>query len=90
MIENETSRVLTDRQVEIIGYVAQGLTFREIGDELGISGRTVQKHVDLLLKKMEARNKTHMVAMALAQRIITPPPIARLVSAGFNPALKAA
>lgn len=88
MLEEENSRVLTERQVEIIGCVARGLDWREIGEELGISPLTVKKHILDTMRKMGARNKTHMVAMALAQNIIGPPPVTRTVTASI-PVLKA-
>lgn len=79
MHDKETSNVLSPRELEMISYVARGLNFREIGEETGISPRTVQKHIINLLKKMGARNKTHMVAMALAQNLVSPPPVERIV-----------
>jgi DNA-binding NarL/FixJ family response regulator len=48
---------MTDREVEVLKLVAEGLTDREIGDALGISPRTVGRHVGNILAKLEVRNR---------------------------------
>lgn len=63
---------LTPREIEVIGYVALGLNVRELGARLDISPRTVQKHIEHINLKLKAKNKTHMVALALALGIIPP------------------
>jgi DNA-binding CsgD family transcriptional regulator len=77
---------LSDREIEVVACAARGLNFRETGLELRISGRTVQKHIDRISDKMKARNKTHMVAIALAKGFIRPPTIDQILSAGAEQA----
>jgi DNA-binding NarL/FixJ family response regulator len=48
---------LSQREMEVLKLVADGLTDREIGDSLGISPRTVGRHVGSLLDKLEVRNR---------------------------------
>lgn len=55
----------TAREIEILQLVAKGLTAKEIGQELEISPRTVQKHMDHLCMKLHAKNRTHLVAIAI-------------------------
>ncbi len=48
---------LTDREVEVIELVDRGLTDRQIAEALGISPRTVGRHVGSILAKFGARNR---------------------------------
>ena len=56
---------LTPREREVLGLLAQGLTDQQAADALGISPRTVEKHVGGVLHKLGARNRTEAVARAL-------------------------
>lgn len=49
---------LTDREVQILRLVADGLTDREIAETLVLSPRTVEGHVARLIHKLGARNRT--------------------------------
>jgi DNA-binding NarL/FixJ family response regulator len=48
---------LSAREVEVLALVAKGLTDREVGAALGISPRTVGRHVGNILEKLGARNR---------------------------------
>lgn len=49
---------LTPREVEVLGYLARGLTNKEIGTELYVSHRTVSTHVSNLLSKLHLKNRS--------------------------------
>ena len=51
------SRGLSQRELEVLERIAGGLTDREIGDALGISPRTVGRHVGNILGKLAVRNR---------------------------------
>src|SRR5829696_4164636 len=61
-----TSKPPTRREREIAGLVAQGLSTRQIAQQLVISERTVDKHVANLLKKLNLRSR-HQVASRMAE-----------------------
>jgi DNA-binding NarL/FixJ family response regulator len=53
---------LTEREIEIIRMVAEGLTDREIAEALVLSRRTVEGHVARLIHKLGSRNRTEAAA----------------------------
>jgi DNA-binding NarL/FixJ family response regulator len=53
---------LTERELEIIRMVAEGLTDREIAEALVLSRRTVEGHVARLIHKLGSRNRTEAAA----------------------------
>lgn len=57
---------LTEREREVLALVAKGYTSREIGEKLGISGRTVDVHRANLLGKTGARNTADLIRLAIA------------------------
>jgi DNA-binding CsgD family transcriptional regulator len=64
---------LTDRQLEILVHVAQGRTNRRIGEELGISERTVRNHMRTITKKLSTTDRTHAVVLAIGNGWIPVP-----------------
>jgi DNA-binding CsgD family transcriptional regulator len=64
------ARALTDREREILKLVAVGNTGIEIAAELYLSPATVQTHVNNALLKLNARNRTHGIAIAITTREI--------------------
>jgi DNA-binding NarL/FixJ family response regulator len=44
--------------------VREGLANKEIAGRLVVSPRTVEKHVESLLRKMNARSRTHLATLA--------------------------
>ncbi|HEX2143121.1 MAG TPA: response regulator transcription factor [Glycomyces sp.] len=55
---------LTERELEILRWVATGLPNDEIGERLFISPATVRTHVGKLLSKLAARDRAGLVAIA--------------------------
>lgn len=56
---------LTQRQIEVLGYILQGCSAREIAEVLCISETTVSDHFKQLLLRTAARNRADMVARIL-------------------------
>ena len=61
---------LTQREVEVIGLVAQGMRNKEIAASLGISEETAQVHVKHILAKLKVKDRSAAITVALRRGII--------------------
>jgi len=62
---------LTDRELEILKKVSNGMTNAEIGFALGISPQTVKNHVTSILRKLAVNDRTQAVVLALRRGWLT-------------------
>ncbi len=56
---------LTEREAEVLYWVIHGKTNRDIGDILGISHRTINKHLENLFEKLGVETRTAAAAVAM-------------------------
>ncbi len=68
--EGRTSKVLTNRQNQVLNLVAQGLSNKQIAYEIGVSEATVKLHINALLRSVGANNRTQAVITAQKMGII--------------------
>jgi DNA-binding NarL/FixJ family response regulator len=61
---------LTPREVQVLSLVARGLGNKEVGDVLGTASGTIKMHVQSILSKLGAKDRTHAVTLALRRGII--------------------
>ena len=61
---------LTPREVEVLGLVANGLANKEIAEQLGTASGTVKMHVQNILAKLGASDRTHAVTLAVQRGIL--------------------
>lgn len=61
----KTAASLSERELEIIELVSNGLTNLEIAEELEISKRTVDNHISNILTKTKTENRVELVRWAL-------------------------
>lgn len=56
---------LTQREIEILRLLAQGLTNAEIGDRLALSEGTVRNHISAILSKLDLKDRTQAAILAI-------------------------
>jgi DNA-binding NarL/FixJ family response regulator len=56
---------LSPREREIMHLMAEGMTAEAIGDRISVSVETVRTHVRNVIRKLQARNRVHAIAIAL-------------------------
>ncbi len=62
--------LLSEREREVLRLIARGLSNKEIAKALGISPSTVNGHVESLLEKLGASDRTEAAVKALRNRLI--------------------
>jgi DNA-binding NarL/FixJ family response regulator len=70
MAEHAGHDSLTVRELDVLRSIAMGKSNKIIADDLGLSVHTVQGHVQSILSKLGANDRTHAVVMALKRGII--------------------
>jgi DNA-binding NarL/FixJ family response regulator len=63
---------LTDREHEVLGAVARGLSNAEIAEQLFMSHATAKTHVSRLLTKLDARDRAQLVMVAYESGVVVP------------------
>ena len=63
---------LTQREEEVLGLLAEGLSNDEIGDKLAISRHTVARHRENLMRKLKLHSRSELVKYAIRKGLITP------------------
>jgi DNA-binding NarL/FixJ family response regulator len=61
---------LTSREIEIVEHIASGLSNKQIAAALGIGEATVKTHVNNIMGKLGASDRTHAVTIALRRGFI--------------------
>jgi len=56
---------LTHRETQILDYIAEGNSNKQIARILGISEQTIKNHVSAILRKLNANDRAHAVALAM-------------------------
>lgn len=69
-VEEIQSRIerLTPRESQVLDYVIDGFSSRQIADELDVSFKTIEAHRAKIMTKTKAQNVAHLVRMCLAHQ----------------------
>ena len=70
---DESLRLLSEREIEVVRQIARGRTNLEIGAELFISLSTVKSHLSTIQTKLGLRNRTEIAVWAWENRIVETP-----------------
>ncbi|MEL7159000.1 MAG: response regulator transcription factor [Actinomycetota bacterium] len=62
--------LLSDRQIEILQAIADGMSTKQAGRYLGITTKTVHNHLNAIYRKLDAQSLTHAVLSAVRMGII--------------------
>ncbi len=66
----DPDKPLSDREIEIVKLLSEGLTTKQIGEELCISPRTVESHKNNILEKLGLQNTIELVKYAIKNKIV--------------------
>ena len=61
---------LSERERQVLTLTAKGYTSREIGDQLGLSPRTVETYRERIMQKLELGHRSELVEYALRHRLL--------------------
>lgn len=61
---------LTEREQQVLDFLAKGSSNVEIGNKLHLSPRTIEKYVSSLLRKTETSNRAELVRFALENQLV--------------------
>lgn len=70
--EQTPASVLSDRDVDILRLVAQGLSNKEIAGQLFISEKTVRNRLSLVFQQLHLKNRTEAALYALREGLVKP------------------
>lgn len=62
--------LLSEREREVLQLIARGYTYREVGEELFISIKTVESHVSAVLRKLQLSNRNEITRWAAERKLI--------------------
>ncbi len=70
LLTTKRKDLLSERETEIVTLIAQGLSYKQIGEKLFISPRTVEAHRNHILEKLQLENVTELIRFALKNHLI--------------------
>ena len=69
--QNTASTPLTPKEAQILSYIANGNSNKQIAHILQISQQTVKNHVSTILRKLNANDRAHAVVLAIGNGYIS-------------------
>jgi DNA-binding NarL/FixJ family response regulator len=68
--EKDGGTELTPRELDVLRYVVEGKTNGEIGMSLGISEKTIEKHLDTIFRKLGVVSRVQAAVLAIRENLI--------------------
>ncbi|MDG4560101.1 MAG: response regulator transcription factor [Candidatus Competibacter sp.] len=66
------TRLLTERELEMLAYIARGLSKKEIARTVGISVKTVEQHCTHLMEKLAIHDRVELAHLAIREGLVEP------------------
>lgn len=73
MDDDDDRALLTARETEVLELIVNGFSAKKAAQKLGLSPRTIDRHIINVRHKLNARNRAHLVTKAIASGEITLP-----------------
>lgn len=68
---NEDRILLSKRETQVVGLIAEGLSSEKIGEQLKISTKTVSNHRNNIYSKLNVQNTAELISFAYKNKILT-------------------
>ncbi len=65
LMKEKVAAPLTNREIQILSCIANGCSNKQVASTLGISEQTIKNHVSAILRKLNANDRAHAVALAM-------------------------
>lgn len=67
---NNTNTYLSPKEINVLKYIIEGFDNIEIAKIMGVSVHTIKAHVSVIIRKFEAKNRTHAACIAIQSGFI--------------------
>ena len=71
LVMEKVATPLTHRELQILSCIANGGTNKQVAHILGISQQTIKNHVSAILRKLNANDRAHAVALAIRNQWVS-------------------
>lgn len=68
--DNEPAGGLTERQLEVLKMAAEGISYKDIGEALGLTERTIKYHMGRIMEMLHLENRSQVIAYAAQMGLI--------------------
>lgn len=69
-MEREGNKKLTERELQVMYYVAEGLNNREVAERMYLSVHTIKAHLESIYLKLSVHNKIQALVYAIKNNLI--------------------
>ena len=71
LVKEKVAAPLTHREMQVLSYIANGNTNKQVAHELEISEQTIKNHVSAILRKLNTNDRAHAVAVAIRNQWVS-------------------
>ena len=71
LVKEKVAAPLTQREIQVLSYIANGSTNKQVAHALEVSDQTIKNHVSAILRKLNANDRAHAVALAVRNRWVS-------------------